>query len=36
MSVLNTLQGLVNEAVESGVMTDMTVATSGGAARLLP
>lgn len=36
MSVLNALQSLVNEAVESGVMTDMTVATSGGAARLLP
>lgn len=35
MSVLNTLQTLVAEAVESGLMKDMTVATSGGS-RLLP
>lgn len=35
MSVLNTLQTLVAEAVESGLMKDMTVATRGGG-RLLP
>ena len=35
MSVLNTLQTLVAEAVESGLMKDMTEATKGGA-RLLP
>lgn len=35
MSILNTLQTLVAEAVESGLMKDMTVATSGGS-RLLP